>query len=455
MRYMENGTLVQGNITKALLYFTLPMLGSSLLQQCYNIVDTLIVGLFVGAEALAAVGAAYTLMVFLTSILLGLSMGSGTVFSLQYGAGNMRGMRQSVYVSFVLIGLVTIALNAAVFIWLESILQWMRVPQEVYPLMRDYLQIIFYGLVFVFLGNFYAALLRAVCDSFTPLCFFAVSVILNIGLDLLFILGMEQGVKGAALATVISQGVGAAGIVFYTNRFRPELRLRREDMRITGFCFKEIVSFSALTCVQQSVMNFGILLVQGLVNSFGTAVMAAFAAAVKIDSFAYTPVQEFGNAFSTFVAQNFGAEKRERIVKGIRVALRVVVLFSLVVSFSVFFFAEPLMRIFIRPDELEIIGIGVEYLRIEGAFYLGIGILFLLYGYYRAVRMPGMSVVLTVISLGTRVVLSYWLASFPEIGVRGIWWSIPIGWFLADLVGIVYYKYCQRIKRFPNTGIQK
>ncbi len=455
MRYMENGTLVQGNITKALLYFTLPMLGSSLLQQCYNIVDTLIVGLFVGAEALAAVGAAYTLMVFLTSILLGLSMGSGTVFSLQYGAGNMRGMRQSVYVSFVLIGLVTIALNAAVFIWLESILQWMRVPHEVYPLMRDYLQIIFYGLVFVFLGNFYAALLRAVGDSFTPLCFFAVSVILNIGLDLLFILGMEQGVKGAALATVISQGVGAAGIVFYTNRFRPELRLRREDMRITGFCFKEIVSFSALTCVQQSVMNFGILLVQGLVNSFGTAVMAAFAAAVKIDSFAYTPVQEFGNAFSTFVAQNFGAEKRERIVKGIRVALRVVVLFSLVVSFSVFFFAEPLMRIFIRPDELEIIGIGVEYLRIEGAFYLGIGILFLLYGYYRAVRMPGMSVVLTVISLGTRVVLSYWLASFPEIGVRGIWWSIPIGWFLADLVGIVYYKYCQRIKRFPNTGIQK
>lgn len=438
---LRKGDLTQGGITTTLLQFTLPMLAGSLLQQCYNIADTLIVGQCIGSNALAAVGSAYTLMVFLISILLGLSMGSGTVFSLQYGAGDLPALRRSIYVSFLLIGTVTVLLNVAVFLWLDPILRWLQVPYDVYPLMRNYLWIIFWGIAFTFLYNFYAALLRAVGDSVTPLWFLAVSVVLNIGLDLFLILVLDQGIEGAAVATVIAQGMAASGILLYTYKTRPELRLHRKDMRFDRSSLKEITSFSTLTCVQQSVMNFGILMVQGLVNSFGTAVMAAFAAAVKIDSFAYMPVQEFGNAFSTFVAQNFGARKGDRIRRGVRSAFLITIVFSLVISLLVFFFAKPLMLIFVRPDEAEILRIGTEYLRIEGTFYLGIGILFLLYGYYRAIRMPGMSVVLTILSLGTRVVLSYWLASIPPIGVTGIWWSIPIGWFLADLVGIAYYRY--------------
>lgn len=438
---LRKGDLTQGGITTTLLQFTLPMLAGSLLQQCYNIADTLIVGQCIGSNALAAVGSAYTLMVFLISILLGLSMGSGTVFSLQYGAGDLPALRRSIYVSFLLIGTVTVLLNIAVFLWLDPILRWLQVPYDVYPLMRNYLWIIFWGIAFTFLYNFYAALLRAVGDSVTPLWFLAVSVVLNIGLDLFLILVLDQGIEGAAVATVIAQGMAASGILLYTYKTRPELRLHRKDMRFDRSSLKEITSFSTLTCVQQSVMNFGILMVQGLVNSFGTAVMAAFAAAVKIDSFAYMPVQEFGNAFSTFVAQNFGARKGDRIRRGVRSAFLITIVFSLVISLLVFFFAKPLMLIFVRPDEAEILRIGTEYLRIEGTFYLGIGILFLLYGYYRAIRMPGMSVVLTILSLGTRVVLSYWLASIPSIGVTGIWWSIPIGWFLADLVGIAYYRY--------------
>ena len=438
---LRKGDLTQGGIITTLLQFTLPMLAGSLLQQCYNIADTLIVGQCIGANALAAVGSAYTLMVFLISILLGLSMGSGTVFSLQYGAGDLSALRRSIYVSLLLIGTVTILLNVAVFLWLDPILRWLQVPYDIYPLMRNYLWIIFWGIVFTFLYNFYAALLRAVGDSVTPLWFLAVSVVLNIGLDLFLILVLDQGIEGAAVATVIAQGTAASGILLYTYKIRPELRLHREDMRFDRSSLREITSFSTLTCVQQSVMNFGILMVQGLVNSFGTVVMAAFAAAVKIDSFAYMPVQEFGNAFSTFIAQNFGARKGDRIRRGVRSAFLITIVFSLIISLLVFFFAKPLMLIFVRPDEAEILRIGTEYLRIEGAFYLGIGILFLLYGYYRAIRMPGMSVVLTILSLGTRVVLSYWLASIPTIGVTGIWWSIPIGWFLADLAGITYYRY--------------
>lgn len=187
-------------------------------------------------------------------------------------------------------------------------------------------------------------------------------------------------------------------------------------------------------------MNFGILMVQGLVNSFGTAVMAGFTAAVKIDSFAYMPVQDFGNAFSTFIAQNFGAGQQERIRKGIRVAVGVTLVFCLLISALVFILAKPLMLIFIPAHETEIISIGVEYLRIEGAFYCGIGCLFLFYGFYRAVRQPGMSVLLTFISLGVRVGLAYALSAIPTIGVLGIWWSIPIGWLLADTFGWWYYR---------------
>ena len=205
------------------------------------------------------------------------------------------------------------------------------------------------------------------------------------------------------------------------------------------FCIKQIASFSALTCMQQSIMNLGILTVQGLVNSFGPTVMASFAAGVKIDAFAYLPVQDFGNAFSIFTAQNFGAQKTERIKKGIRAAFLASVVFSLVISLAVFLLAEPLMSLFIDAEETAVISEGVRYLRAEGSFYALIGILFLLYGLYRAIGRPGMSVILTVVSLGTRVGLAYALSAVPSFGVQGIWWSIPIGWFLADALGIGYY----------------
>ena len=187
-------------------------------------------------------------------------------------------------------------------------------------------------------------------------------------------------------------------------------------------------------------MNLGILMVQGLVNSFGTNVMAAFAAAVKIDAFAYMPVQDFGNAFSTFISQNYGAGEKKRIRKGLKGAVITSITFSIIVSIAVWFFARPLMELFIGTKEPAIVTEGIRYLRIEGAFYCGIGCLFLLYGLYRALGKPGMSVILTFLSLGTRVILAYILSAIPEIGVTGIWWSVPIGWFLADMFGIIYYK---------------
>ena len=307
-------------------------------------------------------------------------------------------------------------------------------------MMKEYLLVIFAGIFATFLYNYFANLLRAVGNSFVPLIFLAVSAILNIILDLVFVLSFRWGVAGAAAATVISQFVSGIGIMIYYFFWFPELRIHRRHMRWSSEVLKEITGLSFLTCIQQSIMNFGILMVQGLVNSFGTTVMAAFAAAVKIDSFAYMPVQDFGNAFSTYIAQNYGAGKQDRIKKGIKSSVIFAFLFCITVSLIVCIFAGPLMTIFIDPSQTEIISVGVQYLRIEGTFYFGIGLLFLFYGFYRAIKKPGMSVVLTVISLGTRVVLAYVLSAIPAFGVNGIWAAVPIGWILADLAGIWYYR---------------
>ena len=430
--------LTNGPVTKKMMLFSLPLIAGNLLQQTYNIADTVIVGRFLGADALAAVGSSYTLMTFLTSILLGLCMGSGALFSIRYGEKNEEKLKENIGTSFLMIAAVAILLNVLVCRNTEWILEFLQVPKQVYDGMRTYLEVVFTGILATFLYNYFASLLRAAGESLIPLIFLAVCAGLNIVLDLWFVIGLDAGIAGAAVATVISQWISGIGIAVYTWGRCPQFRLRRRDFRITKDTFGEIFQFSFLTCVQQSVMNLGILMVQGLVNSFGPVVMAAFAAAVKIDSFAYMPVQDFGNAFSTYVAQNYGAGQSERIRKGIRSAGLTSALFCIFISVMVCLFAAPLMGIFIDVSQADIIAAGVHYLRIEGACYIGIGILFLLYGYYRAVNQPGMSVVLTIASLGTRVALAYLLSATP-LGVTGIWLSVPIGWALADAIGIGYY----------------
>lgn len=299
-----NKDLTRGPVMRSMLLFAVPMILGNLLQQCCNIADTLIVGQFLGKDALAAVGSSFTLMTFLTSILLGLCMGSGALFSIRFGQRDGKGLREAVWASFVLIAAAALVLNVLAFACLDTLKTFLRVPEEVWPLMRAYLAVIFFG------------------------------------------------------------------IALYAWFRCPQLRGIGGNFRIRRGCLREIAGYSVLTCVQQSVMNLGILMVQGLVNSFGSTVMAAFAAAVKIDAFAYMPVQDFGNTFSTFIAQNYGAGKEARIRTGLKGAAAVSGLFCVGVSALVWVFAAPLMTLFVEKSETGIILEGVRYLRIEGAFYL-------------------------------------------------------------------------------------
>lgn len=438
-----NRDLTKGNIGKNMLLFSLPLMVGNLLQQLYNLVDTWVVGRFVGADALAAVGASYSLMVFLTSVYIGLCMGSGSAFSMFFGKRDEDSMKKSFFSSFVLIGAVSIIINVGVYLFMDPLISILQIPESIRQMTEEYMSVIFAGMFFVFIYNYFANLLRSVGNSVVPLVFLAISAVLNIVLDLLFVPVWEWGVFGAALATIIAQGVSAVGIAICVYVKYPELRIEKKHMKLEIGIVKRVFNMSFFTSLQQSVMNFGILMIQGLVNSFGTSVMAAFAAAVKIDTFAYMPAQDFGNGFSTYIAQNYGAGKGERIKQGIKKAVISSGIFCVCISVIVCVFARPLMMIFIDPSESEIIDIGVVYLRIEGTSYIGIGMLFLLYGFYRGVSRPAMSLVLTVISLGSRVAIAYAFAGI--LGVNIIWAAVPIGWILADVAGILYYRKYRRI----------
>ena len=437
--------LTRGSIRKGLILFSLPLIAGNLLQQCYNIVDTWVVGRFLGSVALAAVGSAFSLMTLLTSLLLGLCMGSGVVMSQLYGQGDREGLRRAMGNAFVGIAAAALALELAAFALLDSLLVWMRVPAEAAADLRGYLAVVFWGIGFTFLYNFFATALRSVGNSAAALWFLLCATIINIVLDLWFVTGLGWGVEGAALATVIAQAASAAGIVLYFLLKMGDLRPGLRHLKPDGGLLKRIAVVSVLTGAQQSIMNFGILMIQSLVNSFGVNVMAAFAAGVKIDAFAYAPAQDFANGFATFVAQNAGAGRADRVKRGLREAAMMSLGFCALVSAVVGIFAAPLLTIFIDPSQSDVLAVGVHYLRTEGLCYVGIGLLFLLYATYRGLERAGMSIVLTVISLGLRVVLAYWLA--PSWGLDAVWWAIPIGWVVADAVGLAALKRCLAMLR--------
>lgn len=426
--------LTQGGIRRGLILFSLPLIAGNLLQQLYNIVDTWVVGRFLGNVALAAVGSAFSLMVLLTSLLLGLCMGSGVVMSQLYGQGDREGLKRAVGNALAGIALVAALLELCAYLLLPRLLGWMNIPPEARADLTAYLRVIFAGILFTFLYNFFSAALRSVGNSLLPLWFLLASTVLNIALDLWFVLGLHWGVSGAAWATVVAQAFSAVGITAFCLLRVPAVRPSMRHLRPDAQLLKRIAGVSVLTGAQQSIMNFGILMIQSLVNSYGVSVMAAFAAGVKIDAFAYSPAQDFGNGFATFVAQNAGAGRLDRVRQGLREAAGLSLGFCAAASALVAAFARPLLCLFLDPSEEAVIQIGMHYLRTEGLCYVGIGLLFLLYATWRGLERAGMSIVLTVISLGLRVALAYLLS--PFWGLDAIWWAVPIGWAVADAVGL-------------------
>ncbi len=432
--------MTKGNPSKTILKFAFPMLIGNLFQQLYNIVDSVVVGRFIGKDALAAVGSSFMLMNFFSFVIIGLCMGASVVYSYYFGEKNYSDLRKTIFISFLSIGVFTALLSIVLVLNTDRMLILINTPETIFKDSQIYLQVIFAGLIFVYLYNVCSSLLRSIGDSKTPLYFLILAATINIVLDLVFVTVYKMGVFGVALATIIAQAVSSILCLIYAFVKIPFIRLTREDMIFDREIAFTVGKFSFLTSIQQSIMTFGMVCVQGIVNTFGPDTIAAFTAAGKIDSIAYLPVQDFGNAFSTYVAQNKGAKKKDRIFEGVKSASRTIIIFCIILSILIFINSNNLMRIFVKADEINVIKLGVEYLSVISIFYVLIGFLFMFYGFFRGIGELNVSLILTIISLGTRVLMAYILSSIPQIAQRGIWWSIPIGWGLADTIGFIIYK---------------
>ena len=416
----------------------------NLFQILYNLVDSVVVGNFVGKNALAAVGSSFMLMNFFSFVIIGLCMGASVVYSYYFGEKNYSNLRKTIYISFLSIGIFTLVLSIILVFSTNGMLKLINTPEDIFPDSQVYLQVIFGGLIFVYLYNACSALLRSIGDSRTPLYFLILAAIINIVLDLVFVIVFNMGVFGVALATIIAQAISSILCLIYAFAKVPFIRLKREDLVFDREIAKKVGKFSFLTSIQQSIMTFGMVCVQGIVNTFGSDTIAAFTAAGKVDSIAYLPVQDFGNAFGTYVAQNKGAKENGRIIQGLKSAVKTIIIFCLIMSILIYINSGNLMKIFVNANETNVIRLGVQYLSIISIFYVLIGFLFMFYGFFRGIGALNVSLILTIISLGTRVLMAYVLSGIPSIAQKGIWWSVPIGWALADSIGFIIYKWMKK-----------
>lgn len=431
--------MTQGNPMKTILVFFIPMFIGNLFQQIYNVVDSIVVGRFVGNEAFAAVGSCFLIMSFMTSILIGLSIGSGTYFSQLFGGKKYERLKKSIVTAFIFIMLVSFIMSITTVYFIDDILVLFRLPNEIINYAKDYLIYIFTGLTFTGLYNISAYLLRSLGDSKTPLYFLMLSSVINIVLDLVFVINFDMGVKGVGLATLIAQIVAGVASFAYTIKRIKFLNFSREDFVFDRIEFKNILNYSLLTALQQSISSFGMMMVQGLVNTFGTSVIAAFAACSKVDEFANRPLQDLSNAYSTFVAQNKGANKYDRIRQGFKDTAKLLSIISLSITLIVFAFAPKLITIFVKKDSLEIIEIGTNYLRLVSVFYILLGFVVMYYGFFRGLGEIKFSIILTIVSQVIRVTLAYTLASLG-LGLSAVALAVIIGWLITDIIGRIFYK---------------
>jgi len=420
--------------------FALPVLGASIFQQLYNVVDSIIVGNVLGKEALAAVGASFPVIFVLVSFLLGISSGITVVVSQYFGAKQYDNVIKAINTFYVFIFSASIFMSAMGMYFARDIFIALKLPAEVLNDATDYLQIYLGGMVFMF--GFYGtnAVMRGMGDSRTPLYFTIFSTILNIGLDLLFVVVFDFGIKGVAYASVVAQGIAFIGVTIQINLGNSLIHFSRKNLSFDWSIFNKSLKIGLPTGLQQSFVAMGMIVIMRIVNDFGTDAIAAFTAASRLDSFASMPAMAFSTALATFVGQNIGANKIERVRRGFRVTLLISSLFSVMVSTVMYFYGTYLISIF--SSDPDVIKIGYSYLVIVSSFYVVFASMFTVHGLLRG---AGDTIVIMFITLFAlwilRIPLSYYL-SRPDMGLGsdGIWWGIPIGWSFGFLASFVYYK---------------
>lgn len=429
--------LTEGSEAKVILNFAVPMLIGNIFQQFYNTVDSIVVGRGVGAEALAAVGASFPILFLMISLVIGITMGSSIMLSQYFGAGDKDRLRRTMSTTYIFLFYASIGISILGVLFSGAMLRIIHTPEEILPMGTQYLQLMFAGMIFLFGYNTVSAILRGLGDSKTPLYFLIIATILNTILDLIFVLAFGWGIAGAAWATVIAQGVSMIVSFIHVQRSRHEvLHISWDTLKFDFEMFRRMLRIGLPTAVQLTLVSLGYVALTRIVNPFGTLVIAGFAAAMRLDSFAVMPAMNLSMALSTFVGQNLGAGKPERVRRGFLTTLAVSSTIALTLTLSMVIFREQLVRIF--NSNPEVIRIGAEYILIVSSFYIAFSGMFITGGVLRG---AGDTLVHMFITLGglwaIRIPVSALLSGW--IGTKGIWWGIPAGWIVSFLASYIYY----------------
>ena len=425
-----------GSEAKIILNFSVPLVIGNLFQNLYNIVDSIIVGNYLGKEALGAVGASFPIIFTLVSLVIGVGSGASTVVSQYFGAKQMKQVARTIDTIFIFFLVASLFVTAIGVYFSEAIFRLLQLPAEMLQQAVSYMNVYLAGMFFFFGFAGITSILRGLGDSKTPLYFMVISTISNVVLDLLFVLVFKWGIEGVAFATVVSQAGTFFGAAWYLNKKHPVIKLSVRKYVFDRDIFKSCVRIGLPTGFQQSFVAFGMMAIMGIVNGFGTNAVAAYTAAIRIDSFAKMPAMTFSSALSSFVGQNLGAFEEGRAKKGLKATLFFSLAYSVFISILIILFGKFLIRLF-TPDEA-VIAIGQDYLVIVSSFYLLLAVMFTFTGFLRGAGATFIPMLTSVAALyAFRIPMAVFLSN--TIGVNGIWWAEPVGWFAGTIILVIYY----------------
>jgi putative MATE family efflux protein len=428
--------LTSGNEARLIFNFAIPMLLGNLFQQLYNIVDTIIVGNFLGKEALAAVGASFPIVFTLISLIIGVASGGTIVIAQYFGAGDHKSVKRAIHTVYIFLTIASVVLTLVGIPLTDQIFRLIRLPEEIMPEATTYMSIYLSGLIAFFGFNATSAILRGLGDSKTPLYFLMISTLFNIGFDLLFILVFQWGIAGAAVATVISQAGAFLTAVIYLHRNHKLIDFNLPEWQFDRKIFWQSLRIGLPTGLQQTFVSLGMMAIMAIVNTFGTNVIAGYAAAIRIDSLAILPAMNFAAALSTFVGQNIGAGRSDRVRRGLIATLLMSSAVSLTVMAVVILFKYQLIGMFTKDPE--VIRIGAEYLLIVSSFYLLFTAMFKINGVLRGAGDTLIPMFITLTSLWVIRIPFAWYFS-RSMGETGIWWSVPASWGVGLILSFFYY----------------
>ncbi len=428
--------LTIGNEAKLIFRFALPMLLGNVFQQFYQVVDTIIVGNVLGKDALASVGSSFPIIFALIALIIGIGSGFGIVISQYFGAKQIDKVKSTIGTMFISLGILSIVMSVIGISLSGPIFRFLELPENLMPEATTYLNIYLGGIIAMFGYNATSAVLRGLGDSKTPLYFLILSTVVNVGLDLLFIMVFNWGIAGAAWATIISQAGAFITAVIYLNKTHAIISFRKKAMMFDYKIFKQGVRIGLPSGLQQTFVALGMMALMGIVNTFGIDVIAAYSIGGRIDSFAALPAMVFSAALATFTGQNLGAGKEFRVKKGLIATVIMASVFYVVITTIIIIFRQPLVSLF--NNDAEVVRIGAEYLTIVNVFYIFFILMFVMYGFLRGAGATLIPMFISVFSLWLiRVPLAYFLSQ--HYGETGIWWSIPLAWATGLAGAFIYY----------------